>query len=126
MTSKVTKRAATGKRGRHKAYDSALVQASVERQKELKTAYSQLAGVVKSALEDLADRNLELLRTSENAHKEVDAYTDVIGFLDQRLEDQIRQNDAVADARRQALREKYEAFGAVTRQSYHVSLIQSS
>lgn len=74
----------TGRRGRAKVYETSRAQAAHERQRDLKNSYATLAAAMKPALEDLADRNLHLLKSNFNAHKEVDQYSDITAFLDQR------------------------------------------
>lgn len=46
-----------------------------------------MAAAMKPALEELADRNLDRLRSDFNAHKEVDQYSEIVSFLDQRFEE---------------------------------------
>lgn len=77
------------RRGRAKVYEHARVQAAHERARDLKNSYVTLAAAMKPALEELADRNLDRLRTDFNAHQEVEAYNKVTHFLDKRLEDRI-------------------------------------
>lgn len=80
---------AAGRRGRAKVYDHPRAQAAHERQRDLKTSYATIASSMKPALEELADRNLDRLRSDFDAHKEVDQYRQITGFLDQRLEDRL-------------------------------------
>lgn len=44
---------------------------------------------MKPALEELADRNLDRLRSDFNAHKEVVQYDEIISFLDRRFEERV-------------------------------------
>lgn len=78
---------AAGRRGRAKVYDNSRAQAAHERQRDLKNAYATMAAAMKPALEELADRNLDRLRSDFNAHKEVDQYSEIVSFLDQRFEE---------------------------------------
>ncbi|KAJ4391186.1 hypothetical protein N0V93_004803 [Gnomoniopsis smithogilvyi] len=78
-----------GRRGRAKVYDNSRAQAAHERQRDLKNAYATLAAAMKPALEELADRNLDRLRSDFNAHKEVDQYHEIISFLDQRFKERV-------------------------------------
>ena len=87
VPSRVMKRPAPGRRGRQKLYADARAQAALERQRELKAIYAQVAPFMKPALEDLADRNINLLKQNERAHEKSDAHDGVKQFLDQRLRD---------------------------------------
>lgn len=78
---------AAGRRGRAKVYDNSRAQAAHERQRDLKNAYATLAAAMKPALEELAERNLDRLRSDFNAHKEVDQYHEITSFLDQRFKE---------------------------------------
>lgn len=82
---------ATGRRGRAKVYETSRAQAAHERQRDLKNAYSTLAAAMKPALEELADRNLDRLKSDFNAHKEVDQYRDITSFLDRRRQDRLSE-----------------------------------
>ncbi|CAN8097439.1 unnamed protein product [Discula destructiva] len=82
---------AVGRRGRAKVYDHPRAQAAHERQRDLKTAYATVAAAMKPALEELADRNLDRLRSDLDAHKEVDEYTEITSFLDERLEGRLAE-----------------------------------
>lgn len=77
------------RRGRAKVYDNSRAQAAHERQRDLKNSYSTIATAMKPALEELADRNLDRLRSDFDAHKECDEYTQIKEFLDTRLEDRL-------------------------------------
>lgn len=77
----------TGRRGRAKVYETSRAQAAHERQRDLKNSYAALSAAMKPALEELADRNLDLLKSNFDAHKEVDQYKEITNFLDQRLDD---------------------------------------
>ena len=83
----IKKAPGTGRRGRQKVYESSRVQAAHERQRELKAAYNQVSTAVRAALEDLAERNLNVLKKDPVAHEKTDEYQQIKAFLDQRLED---------------------------------------
>lgn len=46
---------------------------------------------MKPALEELADRNLDRLKSDFNAHKEVDQYRDITSFLDRRSQERMSE-----------------------------------
>ena len=83
----IKKAPGTGRRGRQKVYESSRVQAAHERQRELKAAFNQVSNAVRAALEDLADRNLNVLKKDPVAHEKTAEYQKIKAFLDQRLED---------------------------------------
>ncbi|KAF3769650.1 hypothetical protein M406DRAFT_325141 [Cryphonectria parasitica EP155] len=80
---------AAGRRGRAKVYDTTRAQAAHERQRDLRNAYSSLASAMKPALEELADRNLDRLKSDFNAHQEVDQYNQITTFLKERHRDRV-------------------------------------
>lgn len=49
---------------------------------------------MKPALEELADRNLDLLKSKFDAHQEVDQYAEITGLLKQRLQARLSELDA--------------------------------
>lgn len=88
---------ATGRRGRAKVYDNPRVQAAHERQRDLRNAWAALSGHMKPALEELANRNIKLLKDNFDAHKEVDEYEDIQDFLVDRLGDRLQANKELLD-----------------------------
>lgn len=82
------RKAANGRRGRQKLYDHPKPQAASERLKELKAAYSTVANAIRPALEDLADRSLEVLNKGQaDAYRAFKEYEEVKSFLDKRIRD---------------------------------------
>ncbi|CAK7268302.1 hypothetical protein SEPCBS57363_003022 [Sporothrix epigloea] len=82
------RKAANGRRGRQKLYDHPKPQAASERLKELKAAYSTVANAIRPALEDLADRSLEVLNKGQaDAYRAFKEYEEVKSFLDNRIRD---------------------------------------
>ncbi|ROW13056.1 hypothetical protein VPNG_05984 [Cytospora leucostoma] len=83
-----------GRRGRQKVYETSRAQAAHERQRDLKNAYSSVAAAMRPALEEIADRNIDLLKSKFDAHQEVDQYTEITGILKQRLQTRLSELDA--------------------------------
>ena len=82
------RKAANGRRGRQKLYDHPKPQAASERLKELKAAFSTVANAMRPALEDLADRSLDLLNKGHaDAYRAFQEYQEVKSFLDSRIRD---------------------------------------
>ncbi|CAK7263443.1 hypothetical protein SEPCBS119000_000493 [Sporothrix epigloea] len=82
------RKAANGRRGRQKLYDHPKPQAASERLKELKAAYSTVANAIRPALEDLADRSLEVLNKGQaDAYRAFKEYEEIKSFLDNRVRD---------------------------------------
>jgi hypothetical protein len=75
------RKAAGGRRGRTKQFDSDRMQAAYERMRELKACYAELAAIMKPALIDLADREVDLLKKDPNRHKSQPEYDIVTGQL---------------------------------------------
>lgn len=116
---------AVGRRGRAKVYDNSRAQAAHERQRDLKNAYANLAAAMKPALEELADRNLDRLRSDYNAHKEVDQYHEIISFLDQRLEERVADIKTVYDLNINTTTHELMAKNEYVQQGYQVSYLFS-
>ncbi|CAK7214075.1 hypothetical protein SBRCBS47491_002020 [Sporothrix bragantina] len=82
------RKAANGRRGRQKLYDHPKPQAASERVKELKAAFSTVANAMRPALEDLADRSLDVLNKGHaDAYRAFQEYQEVKSFLDNRIRD---------------------------------------
>lgn len=81
------RKAANGRRGRQKLYDHPKPQAASERLKELKAAFSAVANAMRPALEDLADRSLDQLKSRPDAYRAFGQYQEVKAFLDSRIRD---------------------------------------
>lgn len=119
---------ATGRRGRAKVYDTSRAQAAHERQRDLKNAYATLSAAMKPALEELADRNLDRLKSDFNAHKEVDEYHEITSFLDQRLQHRLSEVDTKFKLSIASRTHQFNAQAEYTDQSFKVciSLILAS
>ncbi|KAL8420186.1 hypothetical protein RB594_003098 [Gaeumannomyces avenae] len=87
-------------------------QAVEERVKELRNAFAAVSNAVRPALEELADRNLDLLRDQFNAHTEVTAFKQIRKFLD------TRSKDALGLVSR-----RYEADASQAKRTYEVQCI---
>ncbi|KAG7128865.1 hypothetical protein HYQ45_011806 [Verticillium longisporum] len=83
------KRTIGGRRGRTKQFDDDKTQASYERQRELKAYYNELASVIKPALADLADRQIEAMKEDADYHKRVPEYHVLIKELNARLDAEV-------------------------------------
>ncbi|KAH8839079.1 hypothetical protein MCOR27_011398 [Pyricularia oryzae] len=62
-------------------------QAAEERSKELRASFIAVSNAIKPALEELAERNVNLLRDSFDAHEEVAAFKEIRKFLQNRYDD---------------------------------------
>lgn len=113
---------ATGRRGRAKVYDTSRAQAAHERQRDLKNAYSALAAAMKPALEELADRNLDRLKSDFNADKEVDQYRDIISFLDERRQHRLSVLDTKLALSIACQHHQFNAQQEYTKQSFKVCI----
>ncbi|KAH6671509.1 hypothetical protein F5X68DRAFT_42740 [Plectosphaerella plurivora] len=91
------RKAAGGRRGRTKQFDSDRMQAAYERMREIKACYSELAAVVKPALIDLADREVELLKNDPSRHQSQPEYHAVINQLDSIRKGRTEEADARLD-----------------------------
>ncbi|KAJ9154986.1 hypothetical protein NKR23_g2422 [Pleurostoma richardsiae] len=128
------KKPTNGRRGRQKVFENNKAHAAHEQQRELKAAYSALANAIRPALEELADRNVDLLRDQTDAHQEVDEYKEIKDFLDRRLDDavsaaQVRRNTEMAllnhenDAWKKYFEEFYKArWDEMTEEYYDAQL----
>ncbi|ERT02043.1 uncharacterized protein SPSK_04839 [Sporothrix schenckii 1099-18] len=95
------RKAANGRRGRQKLYDHPKPQAASERLKELKAAFSAVANAMRPALEDLADRSLDQLKSRPDAYRAFDQFQEVKDFLDRRIHDvqTMHRNKLLLDTR---------------------------
>ncbi|KAI5926404.1 hypothetical protein F4810DRAFT_536175 [Camillea tinctor] len=108
-------------RGRTKFYDDPRVQASHERQKELREAFSVVASVVKPALEVLADMSIKGLQEDPMAHKAVPEHEIVMKHLDARLEHAIQEADREFKAKAALTKRTYELDTICTNKEFHDS-----
>lgn len=70
-----------GRRGRIKQYTDPHVQAAYERQREVKSTYLAIIAHVKPALEELAARSIETLKSDPDAHRKVPEYRAIMDEL---------------------------------------------
>ena len=75
---------------------------------------------MKPALEELADRNIELLKSKFDAHQEVDRYTEIIRFLDERLQGRLSELDAKLKLSTATAEHEWDAKQIYTGESFHV------
>lgn len=80
-------KATSGRGRRHKVYESVRAQAAHERIQELKSAFATVAKVVKPAVQEIADRNLNQLLQDPTIYKKVPEYENIENFLTDRLAD---------------------------------------
>jgi len=96
-TAKVTKPAqqkpTAGRGRRHKVYESSKLQAAHERTQELKQAFAAVVKLVKPAVQEIADRSINELIEDPAVYKQVPEYAATKSFLQQRLDDTLRQAD---------------------------------
>lgn len=111
-----------GRRGRQKIYETSRAQAAHERQRDLKNAYATVAAAMKPALEELADRNIDLLKSKFDAHQEVEQYAEITRFLDQRLQGRLSELDAKMKLSTATAHHEWNAKQTYTDESFHVSL----
>ncbi|ROW12089.1 hypothetical protein VMCG_00539 [Cytospora schulzeri] len=107
-----------GRRGRQKVYETSRAQAAHERQRDLKNAYATVAAAMRPALEELADRNLDLLKSKFDAHQEVDQYTEITGVLKQRLQARLSELDAKLQLSTACANNEWTAEEQYTKQSF--------
>ncbi|KAL1894695.1 hypothetical protein Sste5346_005668 [Sporothrix stenoceras] len=95
------RKAANGRRGRQKLYDHPKPQAASERLKELKAAFSAVANAMRPALEDLADRSLDQLKSRPDAYRAFGQFQEIKTFLDNRIRDvqEMHNNKLLLDTR---------------------------
>lgn len=117
----VVKKATTGRRGRQKVYEPTKAQAAHERQREMKAAYATVAAAMRPALEDLADRNLDLLKKNFDAHQEVDAYQEITGFIDQRQQGRLSELDTKLNADLTTHKHEWEAKQHYLKDAFEVN-----
>lgn len=110
-----------GRRGRQKVYETSRAQAAHERQRDLKNAYAAVAAAMKPALEELADRNIDLLKSKFDAHHEVEQYAEITRFLDQRLQGRLSELDAKLKLSTATAHHEWDAKQVYTGESFHVS-----
>ncbi|KAK2604386.1 hypothetical protein N8I77_007323 [Diaporthe amygdali] len=108
-----------GRRGRQKVYETSRAQAAHERQRDLKNAYATVAAAMRPALEELADRNIDLLKSKFDAHQEVDQYTEITRFLDQRLQGRLSELDAKLKLSTATAQHEWDAKQDYTGQSFY-------
>jgi hypothetical protein len=84
------KAAATGRRGRLKQFSDTRIQANYERQRELKAHFASVAAILKPALQDLAERNVDKIIEDPDYHKHKAEYPAIIAALDKKRNDTLR------------------------------------
>lgn len=113
------------RRGRAKFYDNSRAQAAHERQRDLKNNYASLAAAMKPALEELADRNLDRLR-SFDAEDEVREFAAINSQLKNRFDKVAagiaRELKLITKACENELTANTEAY----KSGYQVCIFQSS
>ncbi|KAM0610226.1 hypothetical protein ACHAP0_007019 [Verticillium nonalfalfae] len=106
-----------GRRGRTKQFDDDKTQASYERQRELKAYYNELASVIKPALADLADRQIEAMKEDADFHKRVPEYHVLVKELNARLDAEVdkaaRRRVISTNAELKFNEEKTEAYHSI-------------
>ncbi|OTB07198.1 hypothetical protein M426DRAFT_85158 [Hypoxylon sp. CI-4A] len=96
----VAKRGFRGKgRGQKKVYNDAITQAAYERQRELRDIFAQVSLAAKSALEEMADRELKTLIEDPDAYKRVPEYAIIENQLDAQLDYAIKTAEREAKVR---------------------------
>lgn len=110
------------RRGRAKTFPEARVQAAYERQRDLKQLYQTVAAMMKPALQDLADRNIEDIVSDPDAFRRAIEYAPCVRGLDERLQDRCRQISARTDLDQQLADRTHEAEQQILHQTYEVSL----
>lgn len=84
------KKAVGGRRGRTKQFDNDKIQASYERQREIKAYYNDLAASIKPALITMAEREIEAIKTDPDYFMRVPEYKAVRDELKRRYDRQIQ------------------------------------
>lgn len=76
---------------------------------------------MRPALEELADRNIDLLKSKFDAHQEVEQYAEITRFLDQRLQGRLSELDAKLKLSTATAHHEWNAKQLYTGESFHVS-----
>ncbi|KAK7712650.1 hypothetical protein SLS64_005034 [Diaporthe eres] len=74
---------------------------------------------MKPALEELADRNIDLLKSKFDAHHEVEQYAEITRFLDQRLQGRLSELDAKLKLSTATAHHEWDAKQVYTGESFH-------
>jgi hypothetical protein len=119
-SSRAGRKVTAGRRGRQKIYETSRAQAAHERQRDLKNAYATVAAAMRPALEELADRNIDLLKSKFDAHKEVDQYADITRFLNERLQGRMSELDAKFKLSTATAEHEWHAKKTYTGESFRV------
>lgn len=116
------RKAANGRRGRQKLYDHPKPQAASERLKELKAAFSAVANAMRPALEDLADRSLDQLKSSPEAYRAFDQYQEIKSFLDGRYREVLEMHNNQRELDTQLNEYIFQESRAITEEGFIVRL----
>lgn len=79
------------RRGRAKNFSDSRVQASYERQRDLKSVYQTVTAALKPALQELAERNVDEILADPDRFRNVDEHLPVISQLQKRLDKALQQ-----------------------------------
>ena len=116
------KKTTNGRRGRQKLYTDVTVQAALERQKELKAAWSTVVNAVAAADQELATRNIDQLLNDPQYHQQAAEHDLVKAQLEQRKQDVIAQHDLRMQADLAIVENNRAVAKEIVESSYHVSL----
>lgn len=76
---------------------------------------------MRPALEELADRNIDLLKSKFDAHQEVEQYAEITRFLDQRLQGRLSELEAKFQLSTATAHHEWDAKQLYTGESFNVS-----
>ena len=114
-----------GRRGRIKQYSDPQVQAAYERQREVKSTYLAIISHVKPALEELASRNIERLKSDPDAHRQVPEYRVVMDQLHDRKRSVKKAARTLYDRKLEDLETSFEKDNEFAMTQFQVSLLRS-
>ncbi|KKA26622.1 hypothetical protein TD95_002929 [Thielaviopsis punctulata] len=109
---------ARSRRGRIKQFDDAKVQAAYERSREVKDYWNLMVYVGRSALADLAQRNLDKLTEEPNAHEMTPEYLVIMEQLGERFAKAIEVANVEFHSRTAVLEEALEHQRYVLEEQY--------
>lgn len=128
VTKQTAPRGGRGKtgRGRAKTFADTRVQAAYERQRDLKSLYQSVATVLKPALQELAERNIDELINSPDGYKQVDGYEPLMNQLQEKLDTSLQQNDKRFELDTKLAESTYQAEQDFHNKQFEVSKRPSS
>lgn len=110
------------RRGRAKNFSDSRVQASYERQRDLKSIYQTVTAALKPALQELAERNVDEILADPDRFRNVDEHLPVISQLQERLHKALQQSKKHLELDLGAAEKRLEGDQYMVNQQFQVSL----